>query len=169
VTEVPGWDYVVWRTEGRWAAATTPESRSVAGRIRVTDRRTASHSDWAGRGLARAPELLRIQIWPGSDGGGETLYSPIWERSDLHPDTRAAIDGTEETTGERRATVEPIRTAMETVAGAGEEEREDVLAALDGLLAKAEVDGVELPLWELQNAWWRLTRDDRQKDSRTRG
>ncbi len=159
VTEVPGWDYVVWRTEGRWAAAATPEARSVAGRIRVTDQRTASYSDWAGRGLARAPELLRIQIRPGSGGGGQAVYSPTRERADLHPDTRAAIEGSDETTGERGATVEPIRTAMEALAGAGEEEREDVLAALDGLLAKAEVDGVELPLWELQNAWWRLTRD----------
>jgi alpha-amylase/alpha-mannosidase (GH57 family) len=159
VAEVPGWDYVVWRAEGRWAAASTPEARSVAGEIRVTDRRTASNSDLRGRALARAPDRLRIEIRSESNGPGGTARSRTLERADLHPDTRSAIEETDEKSGERDATIGAIWATIETLAGAGAEGREEILGELDALLARAELDELELPLWALQNAWWRLTRN----------
>jgi hypothetical protein len=159
VAEVPGWDYVVWRAEGRWAAASTPEARSVAGEIRVTDRRTASNSDLRGRALARAPDRLRIEIRSESNGPGEAARSRTLERADLHPDTRSAIEETDEKSGERDATIGAIWATIETLAGAGAEGREEILGELDALLARAELDELELPLWALQNAWWRLTRN----------
>jgi hypothetical protein len=49
---------------------------------------------------------------------------------------------------------------MEALTGATEKaERERVLSELLNLLALAEADAIELPLWELQNRWWRVTRN----------
>jgi hypothetical protein len=131
----------------------------VAGEIRVTDRRTASNSDLRGRALARAPDRLRIEIRSESNGPGETARSRTLERADLHPDTRSAIEETDEKSGERDATIGAIWATIETLAGAGAEGREEILGELDALLARAELDELELPLWALQNAWWRLTRN----------
>ena len=159
VTEAPEWDYVVWRADGRWAVAATPEERSVAGRVRVTDRRTASHREFSGRGLARAPDVLRVQTRPESEGLGERGPARTLEWADLHPDTRAAIEDAGDAAGEWGGAALKIRSAIEALEGVSADEQESAAGMLDALLSQAEVDDLELPLWTLQNLWWRVMRD----------
>jgi hypothetical protein len=159
VTDAPEWDYVVWRSDGEWASAGTPEARAVAGAVRVTDRRIASHADFHCRALARGSGVLRLRTRPEAGGPDEAGHYQTLDWADLHPDTQAAIEGTGDTARERGGTVREIRTAIEALDGVSAEERESILATLEGLLSRVEVDQLELPFWELQNAWWRVTRD----------
>jgi len=163
VTGAPEWNYLVWRSDGDWASAATQETRAAAGAVRVTDRRTASHSDFHCAGLARGPEGVRVRIRPEPGGAGETGRSETRELVDLRPDTRAAIerlgDTTDERGVERGATLQEIRAGIEALDRVSAQEREGLLATIEGLLSRAEVDRLELPLWELQNAWWRVMRD----------
>ena len=100
---------------------------------------------------------------PEPGGAGETGRSETLELADLRPDTRAAIerlgDTTDERGVERGATLQEIQAAIEALDRVSAQERESLLATIEGLLSRAEVDRLELPLWELQNAWWRVMRD----------
>lgn len=159
VAGAPEWDYVVWRADGRWATAEAPEERSMAGRVRVTDRRTASHTDFICRGLARAPDVLRVQIRSESEGPGEADRYRTLEWADLHTDTLAAIEGAGDAAVAWGGAALEIRAAIEALERVGADERESAVATLERLLSEAEADEVHLPLWTLQNLWWRVMRD----------
>ncbi|MGB5302197.1 MAG: hypothetical protein WBP17_03495, partial [Gemmatimonadota bacterium] len=52
-----------------------------------------------------------------------------------------------------------IRAAIEALERVGADERESAVATIERLLSQAEADEVHLPLWTLQNLWWRVMRD----------
>ena len=164
VTVAPELDYAVWRPVGQWASAAAPEARAVAGKVRVTDARTASHGEFRCRGLAWSTGGVRVRIQPEPEEPGEADRAADLDLADLRPDTRAAIEGLDDTAGEQgpahEAAVREIRAAIVALDGVSEEaERESNLSRLEGLLAGAEANAIELPLWELQNEWWRATRN----------
>ena len=54
----------------------------------------------------------------------------------------------------------PACSALETLATATEEsDRGRLLSDMESLLARADAEAIELPLWELQNLWWKVTRN----------
>jgi len=162
LADVPEADYSVWRAAGKWATAAVQDARAAAVAVQVTDQRTGDRSAFRCRGLARGATDIRVRFEAQGLGGGDR--SAHREFADLLPDTRAAIEGLDRSAAgrsrESEVIVSSLRSAMEALTGATERaERERVLSELLNLLALAEADAIELPLWELQNRWWRATRN----------
>ncbi len=151
-----------WGAVGSWASAATPDARAVAGTVQVTDRRTTRADTFGARVLLRESDDLRVRIEPA--GSNEDDRSALRCLEDLRADTRAVIANTQPHPDGRSAedeVIAGIRTAIARLGpvGAGED-RGRRLAELESLIARARDEGLELPLWELQNEWWRATRSD---------
>jgi hypothetical protein len=158
---VPEVEYAVWHVEGRWATVTAPGARAAAGTTRVMDVRTEERLAFRCRGLALGSDSIRVQLHPEDRPAGIDLGADL-ELAGLRPDTRVAIESSGQTArapgSDWEDALPEIRAAIaeleSLVPGA---QRQRVLRALEGLMVRVETAS-ELPLWELQNGWWRATR-----------
>jgi hypothetical protein len=158
---VPPVEYAMWQVAGRWATVDAPGARAVAGTARVTDSRTEESLAFRCRGLALGSNDIRVRLRVEGHSPG---IDPIADLglAGLRPDTRLAIENSDR--GSPAQIVEEAAAVREILAAIAELEslapgirRRRVLSALEGLIARAEAAS-ELPLWELQNGWWRATR-----------
>ena len=158
---VPEVDYAVWQVEGRWATVTAPGARAAAGTVRVMDARTEERLGFRCRGLALGSDDIRVQLHPEDRPAGIDRGADL-ELAGLRPDTRVAIESSAQSApapgsdwgdaiAEIRAAIAELESLLPGV------QRQRVLRALEGLMARVET-APELPLWELQNGWWRATR-----------
>ena len=157
----PQVEYAVWEVEGSWATVTAPGARAVAGTAHVVDSRTEERAAFHCRGLTLGSADIRVQLRP--EGGPSCVdASADLALAGLRPDTRMAIENAARAdpqgAAEGEVAVPEIRAALEELEsllpGA---QRERVLRVLEGLMARVEA-AQQLPLWELQNGWWRATR-----------
>ena len=160
VADAPEADFVVWRRVGNWVSVASPDARAVAATVQVTDQRTASYNDFRCRVLAWGTGGVRVGVRLEPGGRGETGRSADLGLADLRPDARAAIlkahEGASELSPEWETTVQAIRATIEELGGsASATDRERILLELAGLITRADTEAIELPLWELQTAWWR--------------
>jgi alpha-amylase/alpha-mannosidase (GH57 family) len=156
--DVPLADYAAWRVSGKWAMAAAPDARAVAGVAQIKDVRTGERRAFRCRALTRGPNDVRVRVQregPDSPAGSVEL-----ELTDLRPGTRAAIgaerDSADQTNPLWDETIRKIWSALEGLGSSGPPaDRERILAELDALMGRAEAEAIQLPLWDLQNCWWR--------------
>jgi hypothetical protein len=151
-------DCMAWQVTGTWATVSGPDVRAAAGSVEIADMRTGERRAFHCRALARGPRDVRVRVRPV---GSEALDGWVeFELADLRPETRAAIGAEHDTAGRTNPLwdqmIQEIRSSLDglenSVSGADEER---FLAQLDALMGRAEAEAIELPLWELQNGWWR--------------
>ncbi len=150
--------YEAWQVAGTWATASGPDARAAAGSVGITDMRTGEHRVFHCRALARGPHDVRVRVRPV---GPEALQGWVeFELADLRPETRAAIgaerDAADRTNSNWDQVIQGIRSTLDELENSvSRADEERILAELDALMGRAEAEAIELPLWELQNGWWR--------------
>jgi hypothetical protein len=133
--------------------------RAVAGIVRVVDQRTDDPSVFRFRALARGATDVRTRVRAEAQAGhsNEPIEASL---EDLRPETMAAIrEGADRREDPRCGSVSELQSAFEALnASTSDAEVEGILLELIRCLDEADELDVELPLWDLQNSWWRVTR-----------
>jgi hypothetical protein len=152
--------YAAWSVSGESVTVSATGVRSVAGIARVIDQRTDDPSVFRFKALARGATDVRTRVQTKAQAGSsdEPIEASL---EDLRPDTVAAIrEGADRREDPRGGSVSALRSGFEALtASISEAEDERILLELVRCLDEADERDVELPLWDLQNLWWRVTRD----------
>lgn len=155
---LPG--YAAWSVSGESVSVSATGVRSVAGIARVIDQRTDDPSVFRFKALARGATDVRTRVRTKAQAGSsdEPIEASL---EDLRPDTMAAIrEGADRREDPRGGSASALRSGFEALtASTSEAEDERILLELVRCLDEADERDVELPLWDLQNLWWRVTRD----------
>ena len=155
---VPPPGYPAWSVSGESATVSATGVRAVAGIAKVIDRRTDDPSVFRFRALARGAADVRTLVRAKAQAGpsGEPIEASL---EDLRPETMAAIrQGADQREDPRRRSVSALRSGFEELtASTSEAEDEGIMLGLVSCLDEADERDVELPLWDLQDLWWRVT------------
>jgi hypothetical protein len=151
--------YPAWSVSGESVTVSATGVRAVAGIARVIDQRADDPSVFRFRALARGATDVRIRVRAEAqaDGSDEPAEASL---EDLRPETMVAIrrgaDRREEPRGE---SVAELQSGFEALSvSTSDAEDEGILLELVRWLDEADELDVELPLWDLQNSWWWVTR-----------
>jgi len=155
--------YRAWAVSGDSVIVSASGARAVAGVARVVEQRTLDSSVLRYRALARGAADVRTRV------RAETHASSVEESveaslADLRPDTVAAIRASADRRGgiqddPQPRTIPALRDCFEALtASTSAAEDERILRELVRCLDEAYEHDIELPLWNLQNSWWWVTR-----------
>jgi len=151
--------YPAWSLSGDFVTVSATDVRAVAGIVRVVDQRTDDPSVFRFRALARGATDVRTRVRAEAQAGhsNEPIEASL---EDLRPETMAAIrEGADRREDPRCGSVSELQSAFEALnASTSDAEVEGILLELIRCLDEADELDVELPLWDLQNSWWRVTR-----------
>jgi hypothetical protein len=151
--------YPAWSVSGESVTVSATGVRVVAGIARVIDQRTDDPSVFRFRALARGATDVRIRVRAEApaDGSDEPIEASL---EDLRPETMVAIRrGADRREDPRGGSAAELQSGFEALSvSTSDAEDEGILLELVHRLDQADELDVELPLWDLQNSWWWVTR-----------